>query len=201
MQVQGSIKLQTHRFLFSESFMSHLYEFSKIHQYDERKIFKKEWETWSTQPKINEIIEIEINRMITQGFNGDIIDKMFKSARYYFRKKSLKEKQAESEQQKNPEPELEEQKKPIKERIPKEWLKNMDTHIREQIKKNINPNTNISEIKPYDSFINYCNENKGEIYNKIKESEKQPNNMEIETFIEKIKKVYKNRFYKIKTTQ
>jgi hypothetical protein len=198
--MQTPIKIQTHRFLFNEQFMVKLHEFSKFHQYDERKMFKTEWEKWSNQSTIREIIEAEIDRMTKQGFEGDIPDKMFKSARYYFRKKSLKQ-ELQIESIENPESlkiELEPQSEiKKKERIPKEWLKQMDKHIKEQIQKNINPNTNISETKPYDSFIHYCGQYKDEIYKQIQDTDKQ-NHETINNYIEKIKKVYKNRFYKIK---
>jgi hypothetical protein len=167
--MENTIKLKTHRFIFSESFISHLYEFSKIHQYDERKIFKSEWEKWTNEETIREIINEEIHRLSNQGFKGDILNKMFTSARYYFRKKSIREKESKSEPEPEPqsEPEPEPNQKKQKERIPKEWLTKMDHHILQQVKINTNLKTNISEIKPYDSFIEYCNQYKIEIIEKL----------------------------------
>jgi hypothetical protein len=40
-------KLPTiYRFKFTEEFMEYLHNFSKIHQYDERKDFKEAWNIW-----------------------------------------------------------------------------------------------------------------------------------------------------------
>jgi hypothetical protein len=150
---------------------------------------------------IRELIEMEITLLIKQGFKGDILDKMFKSARYYFRKKSIKEDSKPSILTRESQPEPEPKEKTPKERIPKEWLKQMDVHIIEQIQKNTNPNTNISDTKPYDSFIEYCDQYKEEIYKKIIETEKtNQSKIDINNYVDKLKKVYKNRFYKIKHT-
>jgi hypothetical protein len=73
------------RFKFTEAFMEDLYKFSKIHQYDHRKDFKEAWTIWIEEN--NDIIDEEVERLLALGYDGDILDKMFKSARYYFRKK------------------------------------------------------------------------------------------------------------------
>ena len=80
-----------YRFKFTEEFMEVLYEFSKIHQYDERKDFKEAWKIWVEENET--IINQETTRLNDLGYKGDILDKMFKSARYYFRKKSSEKKQ------------------------------------------------------------------------------------------------------------
>lgn len=77
-----------YRFKFTENFMTELYKFSKIHQYDDRKDFKEAWKIWTEEN--DDIIELEMCRMLRLGYNGDVLDKMFKSARYYFRKKVQK---------------------------------------------------------------------------------------------------------------
>jgi hypothetical protein len=70
----------------TDEFMKELHNFSKIHQYDHRKDFKEAWNTWIEEN--NDIVTDEIRRLTEMGYDGDILDKMFKSARYYFRKKS-----------------------------------------------------------------------------------------------------------------
>jgi hypothetical protein len=71
--------------------MIELFKFSKIHQYDHRKDFKEAWEIWTENN--DELIEDEIRRLNNFGYDGDVVDKMFKSARYYFRKKSTEKKE------------------------------------------------------------------------------------------------------------
>ena len=77
------------RFKFTEEFMEELHNFSKIHQYDHRKDFKDAWVKWTEENQ--DIIAKEVDRLVAMGYpnEDDIVDdKMFKSARYYFRKKS-----------------------------------------------------------------------------------------------------------------
>lgn len=70
---------------FSDSTMKILYNFAKLHQYDVRADYKESWKQWTEEN--NNIIFEEQKRLKENGFNGDIYDKMYKSARYYFRKK------------------------------------------------------------------------------------------------------------------
>ena len=79
-----------YRFKFTEDFMSELYKFSKIHQFDDRKDFKEAWKIWTEENE--QIIDSEMCRLLHLGYNGDVLDKMFKSARYYFRKKGTEKK-------------------------------------------------------------------------------------------------------------
>ena len=80
--------IKTYRFEFSKSFINELSRFSKVHQYDERHTYKKEWSTWKSDSGIAEIMEMEKRRLEENGYIGNIEDKMFKSGRYYFRKKT-----------------------------------------------------------------------------------------------------------------
>jgi hypothetical protein len=80
--------IKTFRFEFSKAFIQELSRFSKVHQYDERHTYKKEWSAWKSDSEIAEIMEMEKRRLEENGYIGDIEDKMFKSGRYYFRKKT-----------------------------------------------------------------------------------------------------------------
>ena len=80
--------IKTFRFEFSKAFIQELSRFSKVHQYDERHTYKKEWSAWKSDPEIAEIMEMEKRCLEENGYLGDIDDKMFKSGRYYFRKKT-----------------------------------------------------------------------------------------------------------------
>jgi hypothetical protein len=76
---------ETFRFKFSVEFAELLNNFSKIHEYDERKNYKEAWQKW-TETNITQINK-EIEYHEERGYNGNIMDKMYKSARYYYRKK------------------------------------------------------------------------------------------------------------------
>ena len=82
------VELQTNRYTYNTEVVNHLSTFAKIHKYDDRKVFKESWQKWIEDPDIKKIIMNEVTRLQTNGLEGDILDKMYKSARYYYRKKA-----------------------------------------------------------------------------------------------------------------
>jgi len=78
--------IKTYRHEFSKEFMADLSTFAKVHQYDDRHTYKSEWTRWVQQN--NKAIEMETRRLEENGYKGDIEDKMFKAGRYYFKKKT-----------------------------------------------------------------------------------------------------------------
>lgn len=148
-------------------------QFAKTHQYDERKQFKEEWNKWIQTDEIEEMINEEIAMMKENGFDGDILDKMFKSARYYYRKKPTEKKE----------------KKERKEYVnfSKELLENMDEHINMILDK---------KISPAKSYEDYVYNNQSNILAEIKKLKEIIDNDE---FHNKFKKTYKNRFYILHT--
>jgi|LauGreSBDMM110SN_4_FD.fasta_scaffold117461_2 Fe-S cluster biosynthesis and repair protein YggX len=164
--------INIYRYKFTQEFMNEIYQFAKIHQYDERKDFKEAWEIWmETQ---SELINSEVNRLTTLNYQGDIIDKMFKSARYYFRKKGTVKKE------------------PVQRSsyvaINKDLLDAMDEHILSNVTK--------KDYKPSDGFVDFCNTNipllKEEVLRLFEEEGVQKDAKIIE---KKIKKTYKNRYF------
>lgn len=181
-----AIELQTYRFGFGKEFTDQLYEFSKIHQFDGRLDFKEAWSSWKEEPDIEALINWEIKRLNNDGYKGDIIDKMFKSARYYYRKKS-------------PIPaEQPERKKYVG--FPKTLLAEMDSDIKKQIAAGYrgSDKSNIIEISPSDAFDNYCINHKMTILNEVNNMDRPINNSLVEVVTSRFKKAYKNRFYKIR---
>ena len=87
----NTIQIPIYRYKFSNDFTEGLFTFAKIHQYDDRKTFKEAWTKWTEENDI--IITNEIRRLKDNGYEGNILDKMFKSARYYFRKKPNQKKE------------------------------------------------------------------------------------------------------------
>ena len=80
--------IKTYRHEFSKQFIDELSRFSKVHQYDDRHVYKSEWTKWISNEEISSAIDFEKRRLQENGYKGDIEDKMFKAGRYYFRKKS-----------------------------------------------------------------------------------------------------------------
>lgn len=166
------ININIYRYKFTNEFTDELYKFSKIHQYDHRKDFKEAWEIWLEDN--SELVNEEVNRLIGLGYDGDILDKMFKSARYYFRKKST------------------EKKEPLKRRIyvgsQKELLEAMDHHIR--------CNITSGEFKPSDGFDDFCKNNVDILKEQITILCRAGITDSTEVKY-KIKKTYKNRYFLI----
>jgi len=119
----------TYRYEFTASFCEALDQFAKLHRYSDRKVFKEEWILWAEEEK--EWIEQESDALRASGYTGDTLDKMFKSARYYYRKKDIIEK------------EKVQRKSYVK--VGAELLKEMDEYIREHM-----------EMKPHDCYTSFC---------------------------------------------
>ena len=79
---------EVYRFQFSTVVVQTMTIFARIHQYDDRGTYKEAWDNW-VQENSN-LIRQEKNRLEKLGYQGDILDKLYKSGRYYFRKKSLR---------------------------------------------------------------------------------------------------------------
>jgi hypothetical protein len=159
-----------YRYKFTIEFMDELFKFAKVHQYDHRSDFKEAWEQWLENN--DNLISSEIKRLTDLEYEGDILDKMYKSARYYFRKKST------------------EKKEPTQRckytSISKNLIMAMDNDIKSEM--------NNTEYKPSEGFIKFCKNNidllKENIsilcQNGLKDSEEIKN---------KFKKTYKNRYF------
>ena len=159
-----------YRYKFTDDFTKELYTFSKVHQYDHRKDFKEAWDIWIEDN--DNLVDDEVRRLTNLGYDGDIIDKMFKSARYYFRKKN---------NEKN-----EPQKRRVYIGVQKDLLDSMDEHIISNI--------NNKDYKPSEGFSLFCKE-------KIELLKEEVNNLCKAGFTDhieikdKIKKTYKNRYF------
>ena len=162
--------INIYRYKFTNEFTEELFKFSKIHQYDHRNDFKEAWNEWLENN--SEIVDEEIRRLTNLGYDGDILDKMFKSARYYFRKKSTKKKEP--------------SKRRVYVGVQKELLESMDNHI--------NKNIHIENFKPSESFDDFCKNNteilKQEVFALCKAGITDSNEIK-----NKIKKTYKNRYF------
>jgi hypothetical protein len=161
-------KVPIFRFNFSEEFNKELGYFAKLHKHEDRIEFKENWQKWIEENEY--LINEEKKRLITLGYEGDVEDKMYKSVRYYFRKKPLRT-------------------EPIErgERIvvSKELLNQIDQHI-----KNNNFTGNYTPQVAYEDFYNQYTDL---ITTAFEEAEL---NIDDDKFLQnKIKKTYKNRFY------
>ena len=189
--IQENTQTPIYRYEFTQEFIENLSRFSKIHQYDDRHVFKESWDSWTQEN--SELVNQEIIRLHNLQYDGDILDKMFKSARYYFRKKGT-------------------EKKAPKERksyisFSKQILDCMDEHIFENTKQSQNTQkdpkdpkdqTIKNQVKPSVSYVDFCQTNK-EVIKETIHYLNQQGIKDLEEIQNKVKKTYKNRYFMIKT--
>lgn len=194
-----NVELQTNRYTYNAEVVNHLLNFAKIHEYDDRKVFKEAWQKWIEDPEIKKVIMDEVVRLQMNGLEGDVLDKMYKSARYYYRKKTNN---------------ISKQTEPRKEYegLPRTILKSIDDHIYAEINSNIILSDKLtgtfrSNISAANSFISYCRLHSDVIKELLPTKEVEnvtyrANNLrdEIKVVTDRLKKTYKNRFYKIKVS-
>ena len=159
--------INIYRYKFTQDFMDELHNFSKIHQYDDRVQFKEAWEIWIIE--FDESIRSEVERLSYNGYQGDILDKMFKSARYYFRKKSTIK------------PEVKERREYVS--FQKELLNLMDDHIKN------------TKLKPANGFSDFCNTNIESLKKEIVYLIDHNITTDFKMIQTKFKKTYKNRYF------
>lgn len=163
-------KISIYRYKFTDEVMNEISQFAKVHQYDDRHSYKEAWQEWID---INDdMICNEIRRLKELGYDKDIVDKMFKAGRYYFRKKSNTKKPAAKRREYIP--------------ISQEILDAMDVHIRMNI-----PNSDYTPATGYDDF---CESYRNLLSKVINSLVKQYSIRGLE-LANKIKKTYKNRYY------
>lgn len=182
-----TVELQTHRFLFSDEVSNILENFAKVHQYDDRKTYKEAWETLIKDDKTSDILLKEANHIQQNGYVGDVLDKMFKSTRYYYRKKLMKQSNQNI---------IEKPARKEYESMPYSILVDIDKHIKQEIAIQMKPKiqtqpnnqTLVSRATPAKSFEKFY----------IEYKTKNLTNTDEDIDKEKLNKTYKNRFYKIR---
>lgn len=167
---EDTLDLNIYRFKFSDDITNELLTFSKMNQYIDRILYKEKWSEWVSENK--ELIDCEISRLQKLGYEGDILDKMFKASRYYFRKKSLGKVDAKSRQKYNS--------------LDQDILYKMDKHILHNMKRD--------DYTPASGYSSFCLENVNTLKIEIK---RLLNNETIspDRISHKIKKTYKNRYF------
>ena len=73
------------RYNFNDNIVDAVTEFAKTHEHDCAADYKEAWVLWCGDNE--EIIRIETGRLTGIGYGGDVLDKMYKAGRYYFRTK------------------------------------------------------------------------------------------------------------------
>ena len=158
------------RFKFSSDFTEQLIPFAKLHQYDDRHIYKEAWTQWLTCN--DDLVDVEVRRLKGLGYGGNILDKMYKSGRYYFRNKTnLENKEC--------------KKRRVYISLEHEVIDSMDTHI--------SINYYLPLFKPSIAYGQFCMEYesliKDETIRLLQEE------LDKDDIYAKLKKTYKNRYF------
>lgn len=165
---EPEIKLQTFHHNFSEAISERFTYFATVHRFDDRKAFKEAWQKWIQEEDVAADIQNEIQTLESNQYVGDILDKMFKSVRYYYRKKPITPKAPAT------------RKEYVA--LPASVLESMDKHIIETMLQHTDPQTTQCDISPAKAFDLYM-------------KQQHPPNQDQTIDVPKYKKTYKNRFF------
>lgn len=158
------------RFKFTSYFQSILDNFAKLHRFDNRHDFKDAWNIWIDAN--SKSVDNECQILKDNGYIGSPQDKMYKSARYYFRKKNNNRAKPKT------------RRKYVS--LKNNMIELMDNHIMESVR---NPT-----FKPSMAFDIFCKEYSIEITHEITRLYSFEN-LSKDEISEKFKKTYKNRYF------
>ena len=165
------------RYKLSDDIMLCIAQFAKIHQLDDRHTYKDAWTVWLTANQ--DQVEREVQRLQQLDYQGDILDKMFKAGRYYFREKLPTNKKEEKD------------KNNKKQRdyivMEPELIQAMDLHLRMKMKT--------TDFKPALAYEQFCNDHLPLLRKEIGRLVQQQ--IPGEKIAGKLKKTYKNRYFNL----
>lgn len=186
------------RFKFSNDVVDALTYFANVHKHDARVDYKEAWTTWVNENQ--DMISRETERLSRIGFDGDLIDRMYKSARYYYRNKST------------------ETVKPVERRqytgVGNEMLNIMDTQIKtyfmlfeemenqdddvvkDKAKEDATEDVEKPKKTPANGYILFHQQHESEIQEVVEKLCGIGSGMSAEDVEMKLKKTYKNRYYR-----
>ena len=155
-----------YRFKYSESFIELISSFAKIHEYDDRPTFKDAWKGFVEENESE--FTIETRKLLSDGFEGNVEQRMYRSARYYFRKKK---------------PQMEAKKRREYIQMNHEIILLMDDWIERNI-----------TVKPAVSYETFLTTFGDKIECEVSDLNRI-NNLSKEEIYMKFKKTYKNRYF------
>lgn len=161
---------KVYRFNLSKHIKDQLVHFIDIHKYDDLATYKLEWDEYVKKNK--ELFDNEIEYLQGKGYKGDVMNKIYKSARYYWRKKN--------DDTNKPSLQLDK----VSLRFDRDFINKVSQHIERNI--------NRLDYKPATGFTDFI-----ELYaDDIDELRKTlETRISYDNLIKKIKKTYKNRYY------
>jgi hypothetical protein len=164
------------RFKLSDEIMNLITQFAKIHKYDDRHTYKSAWQGFVQRQ--DELFQSEIQRLVQLGYTGDVMDKIFKAGRYYFRAKKIEDADAEDTEDADTETSGKRREYLV---MTSALITAMDVHLK-----------NIEACKPSVGYAQFCETHIDVLRSEIT---RLVTTLSKEKIIEKIKKTYKNRYY------
>jgi hypothetical protein len=184
----GKSSIKIFRYKLTDDIMDHITQFAKIHQFDDRHMYKEAWTIWLNDNR--DSIDREIMRLKEMGYKGDVEDKMFKAGRYYFREKVAVTTN------------VVEEKMPAAAAAVKRDYIVMAPEVIQAMDKQLLTIIKNKEFKPAAGYTQFCAQHvellRGEIRRLIGENKTKAN---AEKMVAKIKKTYKNRYFILSTQE
>ena len=188
-----NIDIPIQRFKYSDTMSSLLDKFAEIHRHDNPRYFRSFWDEF-IKSNLN-VFEREVGLLEARGYKSDPYIAMYKSALFYYRKfydGSGKKKNC----------------KKIKNhpysKFPTELIQLIDTVIEKYISMNlkqVSTHDYMCDITPASCYTEFCDNYKDDLYIHIREYVRQRqsagDNVSSSVVSNKLKKTFKNRFYKI----
>jgi len=161
---------------FSSALIERLNDFVNVHECDDRKTYKEAWMAWMAHDEIAALLTTEVARLRDLGYKGDVLDKLFKSGRYYFRGKRPNEANADKVNQ----------RKYVL--LNRQLLDAMDEHIERGLRLN-------DAYTPAVGFADFCNMRADDAVMKAEVVSLSERLSSGEAVHAKLKKTYKNRYF------
>ena len=145
LDLDKEIILQQHHFNYSDEFANLLAGFATDNLEYKNKEFKAAWKKWTDIHSAE--IEKETAKMKQEGYPGDVAEKMYFSARYYYRKKAIRE-----------QTEL----NTLDEKTPRKKYESIDKQVLVQMNDQIvlQLQTNAKNMTPSKAFAEYCEQHR-----------------------------------------
>jgi hypothetical protein len=163
------------RYKLNDDIMSSITQFAKIHQLDDRHTYKDSWTHWLAENQ--DCVEREVSRLKELNYKGDVIDKMFKAGRYYFREKVENKKPTEKN-------DTNRRDYIVMDQV---LIQAMDTHLQGLMNNN--------DFKPALAYNHFCEQHIDLLRKEIIRLLQQ--NITGEKLSAKLKKTYKNRYFSL----
>lgn len=158
--------------------MASITQFATIHQFDDRHTYKEAWADWLKDEQTN--VDEEVERLRQLAYTGDVIDKMFKAGRYYFREKVAVAKAP-----------------PVTGVKPKRDYIVMHPDISQAMDRHLLNLMQLPDFKPAAAYTHFCENHFDLLRTEIRRLAQEHTTITATQISTKFKKTYKNRYFNL----